>query len=288
MHKIKQHKLLIIYFGLIVFCASFFFASFINADLNTGLAAHWKLNNSMADSSGNGNTLTNDGTESTAGLYGANDTAYKINGINDESLIASDSSSLDITGDISIAGWLNISKPFTASEWQITLVGKWNGATNNRSYFLYASEADSISDGLIFGISSDGTGEGNGQDLYVSDFTTNFATGTWHHFAVTWDASESRAKFYMNGKKLGGDKIGSKTQIYNGNASLKVAYSGDYNGDYSVDEVRLYNKVLNDNEIRALSISPDYNNDNVVNDNDIYDQAKIQADWLENVWGAEK
>src|SRR3989339_185299 len=290
MHKIKQHKLLLMLsLGLVALIASFFFASYINADLNSGLVAHWKLNNSMTDSSGNENTLTNDGTESTTGLYEADDTAYKFNGINDESLIAADSSSLDITGDISISGWLKIDKPLSYTEWQIALVSKWSGATNNRSYLLDASNdsENSFNDMLIFGISSDGTGEGSGQELYFSNSTTNFATGTWHHFAVTWNASESRAEFYMNGKNLGGD-TGSKTQIYNGNASLKIGYSGDYNGDYSVDEVRLYNKVLTVNEIKALSINPDYNNDGTVDDDDIYDQAKIHADWLENVGGTKK
>ena len=68
--------------------------------------AHWKLNNATTtDSSGNGNTLTDNGADSTTGLYGVSNTAYdfEISQKDNMSIASGDQTNLDITGDFSIA-----------------------------------------------------------------------------------------------------------------------------------------------------------------------------------------
>jgi len=92
------------------------------------------------------------------------------------------------------------------------------------------------------GISSTGTNE-----EFLAK-TINITTDIWQHLAVTWDASESKAYFYLDGISIG-TALGALTAIHNNASTLIVsgyvnaaaAKADFYNG--LIDEVRIYNLI---------------------------------------------
>ncbi|MGB8226767.1 MAG: LamG domain-containing protein [Sedimentisphaerales bacterium] len=210
-----------------------------NANTGGGLVGWWKLDETSgttaADSSGSGNngTLTN---MSAPGCWGAGQIGGSLycDGINDY-VDCGNAASLDITGAITLAAWV-----------------KTNDAGNNQyNYFVgkgdtsYAIQHQS-SNQIEFFIYDSGAWYNT---WYALDSSFN---GVWHHLAGTYDGSILR--LYVDGTEQDTKAhIGSiKSTAYNvfigENSQETGAY---YNGN--IDDVRIYNRALDANEIALLA-----------------------------------
>jgi hypothetical protein len=211
----------------------------INGNLNSGLAGYWKLDEgsgtSAVDSSINGSTgtLTGGPTWTTGQVGGAVD----FDGTDDYINLGSPAA-LDIRGSITMSAWVKTDVLNTTQA--IFSVGtraccgtenylhiNWN-AGGGTYRFIFAS----------FGVAS------------VSS-SSNLSSGVWYHVVGTWDGATR--KIFINGVLDGSTAQTSQPTDYLNAVIIGGGEAG--NGPYfngSIDETRIYNRALSDNEVAQL------------------------------------
>jgi glucose/arabinose dehydrogenase len=186
---------------------------------------------SLLDRSGNANTgaVEGEATWSTAGHSGG---ALWFDGVNDRVTIA-DAPELDLTNGMTLEAWV---KPALADQWRAVIAKEKAGGS---SYALYASDpADSPVINVFKGV----------QDVRAGG--SPLALNRWSHLAATYDGTELR--LFVNGLLVG-------TQPMTGpmDASALPLYLGGhetFGGEWFkglIDDIRIYNRALGDNEITA-------------------------------------
>lgn len=182
---------------------------------------------------------------------------------------------LDITGDMTIEAWIK-KESNNARE---AIVSKFVDTGTQRSYMF--SYLDTGGGSLELGVSSSGAA------LTQVTATFAFATGTWYHVAVTYNAAAGTCIFYVNGRNVG---TGSSlpTSIKNDAAPFVIgAYdttatpAGFFDG--LIKDVRVFNDIRTQAEVVAdahteavsdanLAAEWNFNNnytDNTANNNDL-------------------
>ncbi|HEY7090888.1 MAG TPA: N,N-dimethylformamidase beta subunit family domain-containing protein, partial [Tepidisphaeraceae bacterium] len=205
----------------------------------TGLVAEYAFNEgtgtTVADSSGNHNTGTITNASWAAGLFGQ---ALSFNGTN--SLVTiSGSTSLNLTSAMTLEAWV---KPNALDDWSSVILKERTGGLD---YALYAdSGADQPPIGFVHVSSSDSAAQA----------TSILSVGTWSHLAATYDGTN--LMLYVNGSLV-------STQAVNGNImtssnALRIGGNSIW-GEYFnglIDQVRVYNRALNQGEVRADMSTP--------------------------------
>lgn len=204
------------------------------------IKAYWKFDESSgdaSDSTSNSNTLTN--VNSTA--YG---TGIINNGIDFESgssnyMTAADSTSLSITGNMSISLWIKFETvQFTA------LATKWTGSGNQRSFTWFYDSGE-----LKFQVSA------NGSTDTIDMVSWTPSTATWYHLVVTYTAAAGEVRFYVNGSQQGTTQTGANTSIFDSTSLFRVSLYDAGDGRYTdgvQDEMGVWAKVLSGDEITSL------------------------------------
>ena len=217
----------------------------ITLDLNDGLVGYWSFDegsgNIAYDYSGNGN----DGT-----IYGGAQWVLGISGYGimfddiDDYIVVPDSNSLDISEDISISVWINLesisglhpilSKGPTSGDYGYYMGGGSYYPPCQTSFQLYPS--------------------GGGTGFWLDSIET-LSVENWYHLVVTREGTS--AKIYINGEI---DNTGScfSSSIQTTDHPLDIG-AHHYYGDLFhgiIDEVRIYDRVLNDDEIEYLYEHP--------------------------------
>ncbi len=189
----------------------------------------WKLDEASgltaADSSGNGNdgTLTNmNGDE---WITGQVDGALEFDGNNDYI----DVSSLSATLDKTFSCWIYIDSLYDSYHTLIEF-------ENDRPWF--------------------GLAEWSG-NWYLLEYrkscwgSTSLSTGRWYHIAYTSDIGTNSSKVYLDGVEDTFSAVNANTQTGTG---MGIAYlSGDTPFDGKIDDVRVYDFALTDNEVNSIA-----------------------------------
>lgn len=206
---------------------------------STGLVGYWNMDDSATpstDNSGNGGSGTWNGNtaSSTTAKYNK---SLDFDGTNDSVNISdNDKYSINTTNKFTVAAWVN---PDTLSG-AADFVSK--GTTSNYEWALRYSGANV--QGILW--QADGT-------TLASATSSTLSTGSWQHIAMTVDLANNVITIYKNGDKLTSDTAftGSYT---NGTAALRIGERADGSNDVDgkIDEVRIYNRVLSEKEIRIL------------------------------------
>ncbi|MEA1963039.1 MAG: LamG-like jellyroll fold domain-containing protein [Patescibacteria group bacterium] len=222
------------------------------SDLRNGLVGYWKLDNGATiDYSGRGNDLINNNVISTKGVSGIDDTAFDFENANSSHLYISDDNynGLDVAGDMSVSAWVNF-ESFPKKGDKYVIVAKFNEG-GQRSYFysLYNNDDDYSLQAIL-----SGGGSSNTADL-LSCSPCLIATSTWYHFIWVYDSCDGKVSFFVNGLNIG-NASGAPNNLYNSNVTFQIGgydygYQ-DYYFDGSIDEVRIYNRVLSEEEIEEL------------------------------------
>ncbi|SVE46472.1 uncharacterized protein METZ01_LOCUS499326, partial [marine metagenome] len=158
--------------------------------------------------------------------------ALDFDGVDDYVATASNISELDITGDITIQSWVNVSS--LPSEWT-RFVGK--GYNNSRTYGLWLSTSGKL---LL-------QTYGGGQVNLSSN--TALQTGAWYHILAT--KSGNTATIYVNGVATG-------TATFSGTANSSTdPLTFGKNTDHTrypglLDEVAIWDKGLSAAEVTTL------------------------------------
>jgi hypothetical protein len=243
---------------IVLLCSSILFVLMSRVcaqDINSGLVGYWKLDegsgNVGSDSSGNGNngTLTN----SPAWVAGKNGTALRFDGFSNN-VVVPDSSSLHLSSAVTVMAWVYLPAGAHYGESRILSKDASNGGSN------LDLDIHDDSGHVSFDL---GYGSGFAGPVIVS--TVYVPRNVWVPIAATYDGSV--AKIYINGVL---DSTAPWTYGFNTNNSMPLCigsknYLGALGGPFyqffinaTIDEVRLYNVALSQQEIQTVVAIPEF------------------------------
>lgn len=221
-------------------------ASTANKNLSNGLVGYWNMDensgagSTLADSSGNGNTgiaaLWGGGNTSTdsAHVVGKFGNSFNFDGVDDR-IIVGNSSSLNITGPITISAWI---KP--------TVVNIGQEIINKKADSDYSGYRLRLDWSNLAFSWSDGTNQLNVES------SGGVSAGVWQHVIATYD--QNIVRLYVNG-----NLIFSSNHSEPITSNLNTLKIGNYSGSFSaypfwggIDEARVYNRALSPAEVQQL------------------------------------
>jgi len=215
------------------------------ASLNNGLVGYWPFCGNANDASGNGNNGTVSGATLTADRFGAANSAYSFDGVNDYIQ--------------TLFNGISGSTSRTLNFWAQTTGANINPTTENMNVFNYGSSLT----GGIWEVALNHGCEGLTLDIHNGVQTSNCNTNNniWNHYTVVFDNSIgtnfNAVKFYQNGTLLSTTcQIGQLTNIYTVNANNAVigAYWNSllrfFNG--KLDDIAIWNRALTQQEITQM------------------------------------
>jgi hypothetical protein len=211
---------------------------FCQADITSNLQAWYKFDEGSGttanDSSSNSNTGTITGGTYTTGKIGPY--ALALSG-SSQYVTVPHNSSIAITGDITIAGWIYVTDYSNYNG----IVGKTSGAFP-KPYDFYLVQTTGIPRFY----------RGNGSSANFVDGTSAPGTGAWHHIAVTM--SGTTVTHYLDGVANGSNTL--STPIADSGGSLYIGSRADlvtmFKGN--MDDIRIYNRALSSSDITQLYI----------------------------------
>lgn len=207
-------------------------------DLETDLIASYEFTGNTNDSSTKGNNGTGGNIVLTTDRFGNNNSAFEFNGTNSYITINNSDSLMSPTNELTMVAWIN------AYSWSLV------GSTNFAPVLM---KSDIAANAFQYRMSiSDG-----GFSIAINNWTNFFTSqadivfNQWHMIAITY--KDNLVKGYFNGVLVDegpivgpvamntlpleiGRDIPGATEVFNG----------------KIDDVKIYNKELNNLEILAL------------------------------------
>lgn len=206
-----------------------------HVSLIEGNVAYYPFNGNSNDESGNGNHGTVVNAELVADRNGNMNAAYWFNGVSSY-IIVPDDETLDITGDISIAGWM---KKNSEQAWaSMVTKGGDTGALEENNYTLHNSDIG----GAVF-------------TSYLNPCysSVHIPLNEWHF--VVFVREGNSGKFFIDGildsqsiTLIEGDFTANNSNLYIG-----VDFPGEaefFHG--SLDDIRIFSRALNQEEVTLL------------------------------------
>lgn len=207
------------------------------ASLVDGLIAYYPFNGgSAADMSGNGNDGTIVGSLATTTDRFGTQNAYLFDP--GEYISISENSSQDLSGSFSISLWIKINS-VSGDQFQYAF---GNMPLPNPGGFIFYLN-NSVYPGVIYYSSA------NGQ--WYNSAPDSLGVGQWKHLAITsvYTGSSRYLKFYINGSLVETLNPTERGDI-SSDSGLKIGYNLS---GVSLDDIRLYNRILSDAEISDLA-----------------------------------
>lgn len=230
-----------------------FFPLLSHGALTDGLVAYYPFNGNANDTSGNVNHGTVYGATLTTDRFGNANSAYYFDGVNDY-IECADSSSLDLSGPASFFAWVWINS-LTGNSDNNIIINK-DDLPNTSDYRPYEMGIHDQEAGIprgnlafyiggVVGLPSHQAGWVNGGGPVLQQ--------QWVFVGMTYDGSY--VKTYINGSL---QKSYSVTGlIYQNNLPLRIGARQFHNDggaflNGAIDEVRIYNRALSNDEIQGL------------------------------------
>lgn len=223
--------------------------------MGTGPVGWWKLDDNTGttpiDSS-----ATNGGTSGSLSFIatptwvpGKEGSALEFDGSTQGLVSGSGITSLQITGDVTVATWLKANS-FDISDAIVLMRGETDDESNNQNFSIETSDGAAGGANDIFYEHESGAGVNTERT-----WDTNLATGRWYHVAIVRDATAKTVSLYLDGALF-------STQSYTSAPTggtvgiLHVAQSTSASRyfDGKLDDIRVYNYALS-----AAQISYIYN-----------------------------
>jgi methionine-rich copper-binding protein CopC len=205
----------------------------------TGLVAEYSFNDgtgtTLTDTSGNHNNGTISNATWASGLFGG---ALSFNGTNSWVTINS-ATSLNLTSGMTLEAWVN---PSALSDWSAVILKERTGGLD---YALYADNgANQPPSGYIHTSSGDSFAEGG----------SAIPLNTWSNLAATYDGAN--INLYVNGTLVGTD--GTSGNMVTSTNALRLGGDSIWGEFFNglMDQVRIYNRPLNQAELRSDMSTP--------------------------------
>ena len=237
---------------VIVACIIFLTASaYVNASVTVlgtasrGLMMEWRLDENTGttsvDASGNGNSATLFGSVSPLWVSGRFGNALSFDGLDQFA-----------ESNLNIPSLGTINAPYSISTWVKIPAGTTSGnvihISNNSNGLGWCIPFIAIESGKFSAISYNGT------DVHAIQSDTP-STDVWHHVVTTWSSSTG-LRLYVDGvlkstaAQTNFAASGSPAYVQLARGAGCTANTGFFRG--SIDDVRVYNKVLSQVQISAL------------------------------------
>lgn len=214
----------------------------VDLSLRSGLVGDYPLDGDATDQSGYGNHGAVNGATPTLDRIGTYSGAMCFDGANDYVRVA-DSNSQDITGDLSIAAWIQTSDP---TEYGKIIFSNMQEISPHAGFSLRTTRYDNR------GIDLPGRLHFMaGNQSIFSNSTIN--TGEWTHVAVTLNGTAAR--IYINGQLDASGTVG--LPLANSvDQAIGSSYSPYYFFAGAIDDLLLYNRALSQSELQQLAGPP--------------------------------
>ena len=218
--------------------------------LNNGLVGHWTFDGPdsntthVFDKSGNNNNGTINGSTFALGKIGQ---GMRFDGVDDYIDVANESNfDFERTDAFSIAAWVYRFNKDQAS----TIASKQQNSGNFPGWNFYATNDNDQLKAVFRGAAS---GE------YISAVTgiNDFSDSAWHHAVLIYNGSSAATglHIYIDGvdKNVSYDGTLASSTLNNQNALIGHNPSaGDVHWNGLLDDVRIYNRALSEEEIKRL------------------------------------
>ncbi len=201
-----------------------------------GLVGEWHFDGDAKDSSGNGNDGVVHGANFVDGKFGK---ALSFNGVDNYVDIGNNPNLKFSSGTFTIEAWINFvdddTQPSIVSYGDYSYgfyIGR-NGLGGTPEHFLCWAKARIVND-----------------DCYSSSSETAVSPNNWYH-VVAVNTIGNDIKYYINGNFV---KTRAFAYTYSYTKNLRIG-SSDSEGMYfkgSIDEVRIYNRALRADELKAI------------------------------------
>lgn len=216
------------------------------------LEGFWSLDETAGtryDKSINDNDLTDNNTVLSSTDRKENTRSADFELGNNEYLSITDGNQvgLDITDDITMCAWVK-AESFAGNGVGNVIMGKYNPAGNQRSYFLlFYNNGATIE--IDCPLSSNGIG------FTEAIGATAFVINTWYHIAAVYNGTDIR--IYVNGSLDNNGADNPKAYvagIFNSTADFRIGEEGDgtWNFDGLIDEVAIFSYALSAEEIASI------------------------------------
>jgi hypothetical protein len=232
----------------------------LSQDIEKGLVAYYPFNGNANDESGNNNNgkitsiknsimmskIMSDTSNKekkteaifTVDKYGQPGSALNLNGIDNCVEVAS-SPTVNITGSLSISCWIY---PRRAGRWESWVAKVNNNGSKSQWRFGFGDPAPAS-----FGLT-----------VWNSDWYDHWTNkkaiplNTWSHVILIADQQQHFATYYLNG-----ELVDTVTGIKEFSGSDDPLFIGHQKDDFvffdgMIDEVRIYNRTLNNDELKKL------------------------------------
>lgn len=215
-------------------------------DLKNGLVAFYPFSGNSGDSSGNNNHGTNFGASLVADRNGNANSAYSFDGISNYIQIPdAPSFNFSTTKQISVAFWVKLE----ATKGYAGIITKWGPLGKEDDDFQISFNAGATKIGLNVN-SSTNTAIPNS----ILE-TTDFGLNSWAHFVMECDATGGTMKLYKNGALIASGP--AQNSIVKTNTPIHIGRSNSLPNNFftkmSIDNIRIYNRVLKASEITYLA-----------------------------------
>lgn len=245
-----MQKTISILFVLLITVVSISKAQTVN--LTNGLTMYLPFTGNATDASGGGNIVSVSGATLVADRFGTPNAAYGFDGVDDYMAVAL-GPGMRPQYPFSFSCWVNLaSAPATALNFLFSNDYTIPGTNYAGALFNMPSGSMQATVG--------NNGPTNPSNRRSKTTTFTASTGTWYHVgAVVNSATDMR--LFINCVEVEGDYSGSGTGLVYSTGNTGIIGRG--NGgtgenfiDGSIDELRFYNRALNDAEIKALYFYP--------------------------------
>jgi len=218
-------------------------ALFVSAQIpNSGLVAWYPFTGNANDSSGNGHNGAVLGAHLTINRFGTPNSAYSFIG-NDQYIDVPDASILRLSNtDYTISVWVYKLDSLANSNYAIIAKRYSDG---QKGYILQIPSSYYQIEFQVSGY----------QDPYLHSDSA-IAFNTWQHIVITYKLTTSTLKMYLNDKLVGTGSIPSPNGLIStafriGNDTW-VGYVPSYGLNGKIDDLRIYNRVLTNSEIKTI------------------------------------
>ena len=212
------------------------------ANLQNGLVGYWPFCGNANDESGNGNNGTVNGATLTTDRFGAANSAFSFDGVNDFIEVIGYS---DTLYEFTISLWFDEVLPGFLFDFGDEALGGANSFSNRIAITpLYVNNSIAVSLDYNYG------------NVPSSGGSIPYSATGWRNVITTWDGDS--LKLFLNNQYLGATKTNvSEVQLYLSNIKRFgsryqdiIGYQTYFGG--KIDDVCMWNRALNQNEITQL------------------------------------
>ena len=225
---------------------------FAQADVTTGLVAHWKLDDNTGttatDSSGTGNNATLAASPATP-TWVSGRLGYALSADGTDDYASEAAVDLSATNKVSVAFWLHESA-FNDTD-DLALEATTNTNNNTTGFFVDPNSGSPCSGSFQITL--------KGDVGYSSRCYTRPSAGAWHHYAAVFDKSLStnEVDLYIDGalQTATSQPYNSNNTNNFGNAPIYLMSRGGSSlfTAGKLDDVRIYNRALTASDVRELA-----------------------------------